>query len=85
MLAPEAGRKVDRVALYLTISQGPRADRTRPILALSDQRLIGQFLRQLSTLAEAGEGEDVLTKPDTCPEPITIRRGPRRRPAGMPR
>jgi hypothetical protein len=32
------------VALYLTVSAGPRADEAKPVLALGDQRLIRRML-----------------------------------------
>ena len=44
--------------LYLTISEGPRADKTRPILALSDQRLIAHLLDALRDLAGPMDDDD---------------------------
>ncbi len=38
--------------LYLTVSQGPSADRTRPILAVSDQGVIAALLREIGRLAD---------------------------------
>lgn len=39
--------------LYLTVAEGPRADRTRPLLAISDQRLIAELLRAIGQLGDA--------------------------------
>ncbi len=50
--------------LYLVVSAGPRADQARPLLALSDQRLIAALLRAISELGAAvseAEQEDVAT------------------------
>ncbi len=41
--------------LFLTLSVGPRADRTRPLLALSDRRVISAVLREIGRL---GDDED---------------------------
>ncbi len=40
--------------LYLTVSQGPSADRTRPILAVSDPGVIAAVLREIGRLADPG-------------------------------
>jgi hypothetical protein len=37
--------------LYLTLSRGSRADNTRPILAISDQRFIRRVLSEVASLA----------------------------------
>jgi hypothetical protein len=33
--------------LFITVENGPRADRAKPILAVADQRLVGAMLRAL--------------------------------------
>ncbi|GEM_PF-7027627 len=38
--------------LYLTVSRGSRADDTRPIMAISDQRFIQRVLREMASLAD---------------------------------
>jgi hypothetical protein len=37
--------------LYLTVSTGPRADKARPIMAISDPHLIATLLRAIGQLA----------------------------------
>ncbi len=39
--------------LFVTVSEGPRADRARPVLAISDQRLIAELLRAIGRKGEA--------------------------------
>jgi hypothetical protein len=55
------------VPLYLTVSEGPRADRTRPVLAVSDQRIITELLRSIGQLGDrrADERAD-----PPAPEPV---------------
>ncbi|HEY8601494.1 MAG TPA: hypothetical protein VIL85_23910 [Thermomicrobiales bacterium] len=56
---------MNSTVLYLTISEGPRADKTRPILALSDQRLIAHLLDALRDLAgPMDDGDAPRTTPD---------------------
>ncbi len=38
--------------LYLTLSRGPRADHTRPVLASSDPTVIAALLQAVGRLAE---------------------------------
>ena len=39
--------------LYVTVSEGPRPDRARPVLAISDQRVIVELLRAIGRWGES--------------------------------
>jgi hypothetical protein len=49
------------MALYLTLSEGPRADTARPILAVSDRRIIDATLEAIRTLGDAPGGPALVT------------------------
>ncbi len=44
--------------MFITLSEGPRADRARPVLATGDQRLVGELLKAIGRLGESSEAED---------------------------
>lgn len=44
--------------IYVTLSQGPRADLARPILASSDQRVVGAVLQSLARLDQPEDEAD---------------------------
>jgi hypothetical protein len=44
--------------MFITLSEGPRADRARPVLATGDQRLVGELLKAIGRLGESSEVED---------------------------
>ena len=44
--------------LYITVSEGPRADQARPVLATGDQRLVGELLKAIGRLGESAESAD---------------------------
>jgi hypothetical protein len=59
--------------LYLTISRGPRADRTQPIMAISDQALIQRVLRMIAEI-DADELRPALAiDPDLPPDTAEFR------------
>ena len=39
--------------LYVTLSEGPRADQARPILVTSQQRVVAALLREIGRLGNA--------------------------------
>ncbi len=39
--------------MYLTVSEGPRADRARPVLAICDQAIIAELLRAIGRKSES--------------------------------
>ena len=39
--------------LFITVSEGPRADQARPVLATGDQRLIGALLEAIGRLGDS--------------------------------
>ncbi len=47
--------EVDAMPLFVTVSEGPRADQARPVLATGDQRIIGELLRAIGRLGDARE------------------------------
>lgn len=53
--------------LYVTISEGPRADLARPLLAVSDQSLIAELLRAI------GRKGAYVAEDNQSPEPPTLR------------
>ena len=44
--------------LFITVSEGPRADEARPVLATGDQRLVGELLKAIGRLGEPSETDD---------------------------
>ena len=46
--------------LYVTVSEGPRADRSAPILAVSDTRIIGALLDAIQRLADESQAAAVV-------------------------
>ena len=48
------------MALYLTVSEGPSPLGARPILAVSDQTIIGNLLRSLGHLNQRSSGSYML-------------------------
>jgi hypothetical protein len=50
------------MAMYLTISEGPRAEMALPVLATGDERIVRAVLEVFATLIqEAGERQGALT------------------------
>jgi hypothetical protein len=47
------------MALYVTLSEGPRADLTRPILVLSERRIIDVLLQEIGQLGHRQEGSSL--------------------------
>jgi hypothetical protein len=43
------------MALYVTLSEGPRADLTQPILVLSERRIINVLLQEIGQLGHRQE------------------------------
>jgi len=43
------------MALYVTLSEGPRADLTQPILVLSEPRIIDVLLQEIGQLGQRQE------------------------------
>ncbi len=50
------------MALYVTLSEGPRADLTRPILVLSEHRIIDVLLQEIGQLGHRRERNDTKEK-----------------------
>ena len=53
--------------LYVTVSEGPRADRARPVLAISDQHMIAELLHAIGRWGEdrAAEVEEQTPRAPT--------------------
>lgn len=51
--------------LFITLSEGPRADRTQPVLATGDRRIIAALLREIERLGnrDDAEGDDLPDAP----------------------
>lgn len=60
--------------LYLTLSEGPRADQARPILALSDRRVIDAMLREIGRLGDEPAGDEEREPPSVGPLHVVKRR-----------
>ena len=65
--------------LFLTLSEGGRADRARPILAVADQRIIAGVLRAIGQLGDDRDADTATVAPLMRPLPIANQRGEVRR------
>ena len=50
------------MALYVTLSEGPRADLARPILGLSERRVINALLQEIGHLRDRHEQPNAQKK-----------------------
>lgn len=63
------------MAMYVTLSEGPRADMAAPILATGDQRIVHAVLAALSKIARETSGApDAPSLPTGKPVPHRTRR-----------
>ena len=60
--------------LFVTVSEGPRADQARPVLATADQRLVGELLKAIGRMGEACEVTDQAEHPPAPLRPIGAKR-----------
>ena len=64
----------EHMPLYLTLSEGPRADQTRPVLATGDRRIIGELLRAIGQLGDSCGDADEEERPPAAVRPIGSKR-----------
>ncbi len=62
------------MALYLIVSEGPSPLGARPILAVSDQKIIGNLLRSLGQLGSTPASDDGARSSPAIVRPIATRR-----------
>ena len=66
-------REANAVALYITVSTGPRADCASPIVASSDPRVVRATLRAIARLTDANTGgarQGALPPADRSPDTV---------------
>jgi hypothetical protein len=56
------------MALFITVSRGPRADKTCPVLVTGDRHVVGDVLETLARLDEWEGGDGVVGFPSVGSE-----------------